>query len=43
MSNNTATPTTAKKLKPSKIVNTLIEALMVKTGVKAGPEVTCCR
>ncbi len=31
-------PKTAK----SSVVNKLIEALMVKTGIKSGPEFTCC-
>lgn len=36
MSNKTAT----QKLTPSNIVKKLTEALMVKTGIKAGPEFT---
>jgi hypothetical protein len=36
MSNKIAT----KKLKPFNIVKKLTEALMVKTGIKAGPELT---
>ncbi len=29
-----------KKSPSSKVINKLIEALMVKTGIKSGPEVT---
>jgi hypothetical protein len=31
---------TVKELTPTNIVKRLTEALMVKTGIKAGPEVT---
>jgi len=32
--------TTAKKLTPASIVKKLADALMVKTGIKTGPEAT---
>lgn len=40
MSSKTAKQTSTKKLTPSCIVKRLTEALMVKTGIKAGPEFT---
>jgi len=40
MSNKTVNQTTMQKLTPSNIVKKLTEALMVKTGIKAGPEFT---
>jgi hypothetical protein len=40
MSNKQATRSTANKFSPSRIVKTLTEVLMVRTGIKAGPEVT---
>jgi hypothetical protein len=41
MSNKVASKTAAKKLTPANIIKSLTEALMVKTGIKAGPEFTC--
>lgn len=43
MSNKTVNQTVMKKLMPSSIVKKLTEALMVKTGIKAGPEITVGR
>jgi hypothetical protein len=40
MSKQTAIKTTANKLTPSSIAKRLTEVLMVKTGIKAGPEFT---
>ncbi len=40
MSNKKVTSSTAKKFFPSRIVKKLTEALMVKTGIKSGPEAT---
>jgi hypothetical protein len=40
MSNKTINQISAKNLTPSSIVKKLTEALMVKTGIKAGPEFT---
>ena len=40
MSNKIAIQASAKKLTSSSIVKKLTEALMVKTGIKAGPEAT---
>lgn len=40
MSNKTVNKTSMKKLTPSNIVKKLTEVLMVKTGIKAGPEAT---
>lgn len=40
MSIKVVSQTAVKKLMPSSIVKKLTEALMVKTGIKAGPETT---
>jgi len=40
MNNKTTHRTTMKKLAHSNIMKKLTEALMVKTGIKAGPEAT---
>ncbi len=40
MNEKKVTRGTAKKFSPSRIVKNLTEALMVKTGIKAGPEAT---
>lgn len=40
MSIKIVTRSTANKFSPSRIVKKLTEALMVKTGIKAGPEFT---
>ncbi len=40
MNKKKLTRSTAKKFSPSRIVKTLTEALMVKTGIKSGPEFT---
>jgi hypothetical protein len=40
MSANKVTRSAANKFSPSRIVKTLTEALMVKTGIKSGPEFT---
>lgn len=40
MSNKIANQPTTQKLTPSSLVKKLTDALMVKTGIKAGPEFT---
>lgn len=40
MNEKKATRGTVKKLTPSSIVKALTEVLMVKTGIKSGPEFT---
>jgi hypothetical protein len=40
MSDKKPTRSTENKFSPSRIVKTLTEALMVKTGIKSGPEAT---
>lgn len=40
MNVNQATRHTAKKFAPSRIIKTLTETLMIKTGIKSGPEFT---
>jgi hypothetical protein len=40
MGHKTVKQSAVKKLSPSRIVKTLTEVLMVKTGIKAGPEFT---
>jgi hypothetical protein len=40
MHNKKITQSTTKKFSPSRIIKTWTEALMVKTGIKAGPEAT---
>jgi hypothetical protein len=40
MGHKTVKHSAAKKFSPVRIVKTLTEALMIKTGIKAGPEFT---
>jgi hypothetical protein len=40
MENKTAKQSAAKKFSPSRIVKTMTETLMIKTGIKSGPEAT---
>lgn len=41
MIKKTVSQAAVKRITPSNIVKRLTEALMVKTGIKAGPEGTC--